>query len=402
MSNFFGYRAIYFKVPQALIKHEFITTVSLQEKIFAKRQRRTIHWPRALMNILDRYIIRTVLISTLLFLLVIISLYGFIALSDAFKSVGRNAFTTVDAFYYTLMTMPRRIYELYPFSVLLGAMMGLGALNSNSELVIIRAAGVSIAQIIFSVMKAGFILALLMFAWGEYIVPVTEDMAESYFLKQVHGATSIRSKETTWVRDKNNFTKIEAITQNKELINITMFTFDKDKTLKVSTQAESAKFNGEDWILYNIQQTFITEDKIVSHKLDKAIWPTQLNMELVDVIISRLEFLPAVGLFQYAAYLDSNGLDSKQYWMAFWSKIIAPFSIAAMLLFAVPFMFDSSRTNSAGNRLMIGVFIGITFNIANKITAQFGMLYSMSPFFSASLVTLMTFIIASLMIRKIS
>lgn len=354
------------------------------------------------MNILDRYIIKTVLVSTLLFLLVIMSLYGFIALSDAFKSVGRNDFTTSDAFYYTLLTMPRRIYELYPFSVLLGAMMGLGALNSNSELVVIRAAGISIARIIFSVMKAGFILALIMFLWGEYFVPITQNAAENYFLKQVHGTSSVRAKETTWVRDNNNFTKIAAITPNKELLDITMFTFNEDKTLKVSTHAEKAHFNGENWVLSNIQQTFVTEEKIVTHKIDQAIWPTQLKMELVDVIISRLEFLPAAGLYQYATYLDNNGLDSKQYWMAFWSKVIAPFSIAAMLLFAVPFMFDSSRTNNAGNRLMIGVFIGISFTIANKISAQFGLVYNISPMLSATLVTMMTLLVAFLLIRRIS
>lgn len=354
------------------------------------------------MNILDRYIIKTIVVSTLLFLLVVVSLYGFIALSDAFKSIGRNTFTTSDAFYYTLLTMPRRIYELYPFSVLLGAMMGLGALNSNSELVVIRAAGISIARIIFSVMKAGFILALLMFIWGEYIVPITENMAENYFMKQVHGASSIRAKETTWVRDNNSFTKISAITPNKELLDMTIFTFNDDKTLKVTTHAEKAQFNGENWILTNIQQTFISKEKIVSHKLDQAVWPTQLKMELVDVIISRLEFLPAQGLYQYASYLDNNGLDSKQYWMAFWSKVIAPFSIAAMLLFAVPFMFDSSRTNNAGNRLMIGVFIGIIFTITNKISAQFGLVYNISPMISATFVTLMTLFISFLLIRRIN
>ncbi|MBE9526243.1 MAG: LPS export ABC transporter permease LptG [Proteobacteria bacterium] len=354
------------------------------------------------MQILDRYIIKAVFISTLLFLLVIVALYGFIALSDSFKYIGKNTFTTSDAFYYTLMTMPRRIYELYPFSVLLGAMMSLGALNSNGELVIIRAAGVSVARIIFSVMKAGFILALLMLLWGEYVIPVTESIAQNHHANKAQGVTSIRSEEVTWVRDKNNYTKIAAIASNKDLIGITMFTFDEDKTLKVSTKAAKAKFNGEDWVLYDIQQTFITQEKIVTNKVDKAIWPTLLNMELVDVIVSKLEFLPARGLFQYAEYLDSNGLDSQQYWMAFWSKIIAPFSIAAMLLFAVPFVFDSSRTNNAGNRLMIGVFIGVIFTIANKVVAQFGLVYSLSPFISASLVTLITFTIAVLLIRRIN
>jgi lipopolysaccharide export system permease protein len=353
------------------------------------------------MNILDRYIIKTVLISTFLFLLILLSLYGFIALADAFKYVGKGSFGLSDAFYYTMLTLPRRLYELFPFSVLLGAMMGLGTLNSNSELVAIRAAGVSTANIIFSAMKAAFVLALFMFTMGEYIVPLTEKISLNHWTSKVHGATSKVTKDAVWVRDKDTFTKIQSILADKTLGNISIFTFNDDKTLKVSTHAQSAYFNGDDWILTNIQQTFITENKVFTNELSKARWPTLLDLELVDVIVSKLEHLSAFGLYRYASYLDDNSLDSNQYWLIFWNKIMAPFSIAAMLLLAVPFVFDSSRTSNAGNRLMIGVFIGITFTIANKIIAQFSLVYNVSPIIGASLVTILTLVIASVMIKRL-
>lgn len=354
------------------------------------------------MYILDRYIIKTVLASTLLFLLIILSLYGFIALADAFKYVGKGTFTVSDAFYYTFLTLPRRLYDLYPSSVLLGAMMGLGTLNGHNELIAIRTAGVSIARIIFSVMKAAFILAAFMFFLTEYLIPISANAAENHWVNKVHGLTSIEVKDAIWVRDKDTFTKIESISPDKTLNNINIFTFNEDKTLKVSTLAQSAHFNGENWILHDIKQTFITRDKVIVNSIDKARWPTLLNLELIDVIISKLEFLSSSGLYNYAKYLDNNGLNSQQYWLVFWNKVIAPFSIAAMLLLAVPFVFDSSRTNNAGNRLMIGIFIGITFTLANKITAQLGLVYNISPFVSASLITLITIIIASILIRRIT
>jgi len=352
------------------------------------------------MNILERYLIKSVLTSTLLFLLIVLSLYGFIALADAFKYVGKGTFTIVDAFYYTLMTMPRRLYELFPFSVLLGAMMGLGALNSNSELVAIRAAGVSIARIIFSAMKAAFILALLMFAIGEYVVPLTEGIAQNHWSIKTKGATSVVSKNAIWIRDKDTFTKIHSISANNTLGNVSIFTFNEDKTLRVSTRAENAYYDDENWILNNIEQTFITNDKVVVNQIDQARWPTLLDLELVDVIVSKLEHLSAFGLYRYANFLDDNNLDSAQYWLIFWNKIIAPLSIAAMLLLAVPFVFDSSRTSNAGNRLMLGVLIGVTFTIANKITAQFGLVYNVSPVVSASLITITAFAFAWVLIRR--
>jgi len=354
------------------------------------------------MNILDRYIIKTVIYSTLLFLLIILALYGFIALADSFKYIGRGSFEMSDAFYYTLLTQTRRMYQLFPFSVLLGAMMGLGALNSQNELVAIRSAGISMIKIIFSVMKAAFILAAFMFMVGEYILPITEKIAENHMIMKVHGAASSVSDNAIWIRDKNTFTRIDAITSDKTLGNVSIFTFAEDKTLKVNTKAEHAYYDGDDWILNDIQQTFITEDKVVVKQIEKARWPTLLDLELIDVIISKLEYLSASGLYRYSSYLDNNNLDSSQYWLAFWSKIVQPFSIAAMLLLSVPFVFNSERTSNAGSRLMIGVFIGIIFTIANKITAQFGLVYNLSPVFSASFVTVSIFIIASLLIKRMT
>lgn len=354
------------------------------------------------MNILDRYLIKTVLSSTFLFLLIILSLYGFISLADSFKYVGKGTFDSADAFYYTMLTLPRRMYELFPFSVLLGAMMGLGTLNNNSELVAIRASGVSITRIIFSSMKAAFILAIFMFVIGEYVVPLSENTALNHRTVKTHGATSALTKDAVWVRDKETFTKIHSIAADNTLGKVSIFTFNDDKTLRVSTLAETAHFENDNWVLKRIRQTFFTENKIVINEIEQAIWPTLLDMELVDVIVSKLEHLSAAGLFRYANYLDDNNLDSKQYWLIFWAKIISPFSVAAMLLIAVPFVFDSSRTNNAGNRLMMGVLIGVIFTIANKITAQFGLVYNFSPFFSAFAITLMTFIIATLLIRRMT
>lgn len=354
------------------------------------------------MNILDRYLIKSVLASTFLFLLIVLSLYGFIALADAFKYVGRGTFSTLDAFYYTLLTLPRRVYELFPFSVLLGAMMGLGALNSNSELVAIRAAGVSTARIVFSTMKAAFILALFMLVMGEYIVPVTESKAQNHRSTQTKGATSAVTKNAIWIRDKDTFTKIHSISADNTLGNVSIFTFNDDKTLRVSTNAASAYFDGEDWILKHVKQTFISNDKVAVNELDKARWPTLLDLELIDVIVSKLEYLSAFGLYRYANYLDDNNLDSTQYWLIFWTKIVTPFSIAAMLLLAVPFVFNSSRTSNAGNRLMLGILIGVTFTIANRITAQIGLVYNISPIVSASIITISTITFAAILIRRIT
>jgi len=352
------------------------------------------------MKILERYLFKTVISSALMFMLIILALNGFISLADSFKYVGKGTFESIDAFYYTFLTLPRRLYQIFPFAVLMGAMMGLGSLNAHHELVAIRAAGVSIARIIFSVMKAAFILACFLFILGEYIVPVTEKMASNHWSIHTLGTPSSVSEDAIWVKDANNFIKINSITSGKTLSKISIYTFSEDKKLQIITLAEQAQYDGKNWILNGIEQILITENKVSSKYIEQARWPTLLDLELVDVFISNLEYLSIFGLYNYSSYLDANNLDSGQYWLAFWNKLILPFTIAAMLLLSVPFAFSSSRSNNAGNRIMIGIFIGIVFTISNKISAQFGLVYGLSPLLSASFITTSTFITAFIMIRR--
>lgn len=352
------------------------------------------------MNIFDRYIIKIILSSTALVMITMLSLYSFITLADIMGVIGRGNFTLYDAFYYTLLTMPRRLYDIFPFSVLIGTMLGLSGLNSSSELVVIRAAGVSISRIILSVMKAALLLATMMIALSEYIIPVTERIAQRHYTMATHDNVTVNVADEIWIRDGHVFTNVRSVLADKSLNDISIFDFNEDRTLNVSTSAKHAYFSNGEWILEDIEQTFFSNSELRQHKLDKARWPTLLDLELVDVIISELENLSAVGLYRYASYLDKNDLDSAQYWLAFWNKIIAPFSMAAMLLLAIPFVFDSIRSSNTGSRIMIGLFIGVTFTIANLIAAQFGLVYHIYPFVSASFMTISTFLIAIVMIRK--
>ena len=52
------------------------------------------------------------------------------------------------AFLYVLWGAPRYLYEILPISALIGAVLGLGTLASNSELVVMRSVGISLWRIV--------------------------------------------------------------------------------------------------------------------------------------------------------------------------------------------------------------------------------------------------------------
>ena len=77
------------------------------------------------------------------------------------------------------LTLPRRVEEFVPYATLIGALLGLGRLATSSELTIIRSAGVSMPWLAWMAVKPALIVALIGFGVGEYVAPVSEQIAVS-------------------------------------------------------------------------------------------------------------------------------------------------------------------------------------------------------------------------------
>jgi len=112
-----------------------------------------------MMKTLDWYLGRSVLQTTGFALLVLVGISTLIKFIDQLKSVGRGSYDLMTAMLYTLYSIPGDLVIFFPMAALIGGLTGLGALASNSELVVMQAAGMSRLQIIGSVMKTAVFMA---------------------------------------------------------------------------------------------------------------------------------------------------------------------------------------------------------------------------------------------------
>src|SRR5690606_31081063 len=104
------------------------------------------------MRLLDRHIGKTVFISVLTVALIIVALDLLFAYIGELEDL-EGGYGAVEALTYIFLTLPRRLYDLLPMAALVGCLIGLGTLASNSELTIMRASGMSIARIMGAVLK---------------------------------------------------------------------------------------------------------------------------------------------------------------------------------------------------------------------------------------------------------
>ena len=91
-------------------------------------------------------------------------------LSQAFQ----NQYGFFNALKFVALSLPRLFYETIPFGVLIGGLVGLGGLAARSELIVMRASGLSTYQIVGYAMLPAALVALVGTAVGELVLPQAE------------------------------------------------------------------------------------------------------------------------------------------------------------------------------------------------------------------------------------
>jgi lipopolysaccharide export system permease protein len=352
------------------------------------------------MKILDRYIARNVLASSALALFVLTAIAVFFSFIGQLGDLNER-YTVGNALAYVLLTLPRRAYELLPTSVLLGSLMGLGALAASSELVVIRSAGVSIARISLSVIKTGVLIALFTLILGEVIAPPGEQYAQSMKSTAMTGAITLRSRHGFWARDGRTYVNIRRVLPGANLEKISIYTYDKQQRLVSAMYAPRAEYHKGRWLLRDIRQTLIGAQGTKTIIKKNVYWESLLNPDLLDVLGVKPQNLSVWSLFQYINYLEQNNLDTRRYALAFWVKLATPFSTLVMLLISVPFVFGSLRNTGTGQRLLVGALVGMGYHLANQAVNHTGLVYGLPAMLSAALPVVVVAFIAMWSIRRV-
>ena len=122
-------------------------------------------------KILSRYVTKTttlMMLGTLLVLVFLFILFSYIGELGSLKE-GYGAW---DAFKYVMWDSPHNVIKLIPIAALIGAVLGLGSMASNSELIVMRGSGVSLWRIVGWVMRPAFLLVILSFCISEWVIPI--------------------------------------------------------------------------------------------------------------------------------------------------------------------------------------------------------------------------------------
>lgn len=353
------------------------------------------------MRLLNRYLMRTVVAGTLLALLVLGLLdwvFGFLGQLD---SAGKGDFGFAQVFLYSLYTEPRRMYELFPTAVLIGSLLSLGTLAANSELIAMRAAGVSVTGVVRAALRAGMLMMLVAIALGEWVAPIGERMAQSLKLEAQAGSAVVASEQNVWAREGDQYIHIAHVLPDHRLRDVTVYRVGAGNALQLALHAQGARYVDGHWVLENVVVSRFTADGVKTSEVSELVHKRLIEPNLFGLLDTRPKDMNAWALARYITYLKSNHLDAASYELAFWQRFTTPVSALVMLMLAVPFVFGSLRSGGAGQRLFIGVIVGVGFYFFNRLVNQVGLVFGLSPLLSAAFPVVLFAVVSLAALRRL-
>ncbi|OPX55185.1 lipopolysaccharide export system permease protein [Oceanospirillum multiglobuliferum] len=330
------------------------------------------------MRILDRYIAKNVLGAILVVQTLLLGLDLMLALVGELGDMNQH-YQITHVLYYIMLTAPRRLYDLLPVAVMVGSLMGLGALAASNELAVIRAAGVSILRIIGSVMKPMLLIMLVSLALGEYVAPQAEQSAINYRIVTQSGNTRVNYENGVWHKEKNEFFYFSTILSDGRLLGVSRYVFDDQGHQTFSMYSPQGTYDSGRWRFDQAQFTYIGERQVEVKTEQNYYWETNLTPELLKMIIIGEENQSPSELWQYSQYLEERGLSANNYLMIFWRKTLMPLTLAALVLVAASFVFGPLRTVPAGTRVFSGVVVGLLVKYLQDILGPASVVYGFEP-----------------------
>lgn len=305
-----------------------------------------------------------------------------------------------DAFLHVIWDAPSALYEILPIAALIGAVLGLGTLASNSELIVMRAAGISLWRIVSWVIRSALMLVLLSFVLSEWVIPYTSEKSEA--VKNQNKAAQLGEVKGYWTREGQRFIYVDYANANGQLRNIQIADFDDNYRLKSHLEAAQGQFvqTGQ-WQLQNVQQLDILPEGNArlsqknSDQLALALQPKYVHMVTVDP-----EDLSPSQLVSFTRYMHQYSQVPKTYQLAFWQKIAAPFALIALVVIACSFIFGPLRQQSMGFRLVIALFVGLGFFYLQDFLGYASLVYAPSPAWFVFLPIVLMFLIGGYLLQR--
>lgn len=313
-----------------------------------------------------------------------------IFLIDFIETSGLRAnipsFTLIDGLYLTAARVPLILQQTLPFIALLAGITTLVSLNSRQEMVITRAAGISVWQFMTPFITGALITGLLglfvlnpLAAAGQRTAQQVETAAKAS--KQLNR----RNQPIPWLRqitaDDDVIIGAQRVDDGGTLLHdAVLIHFGPESRIVLRQDAQTATLKDGYWLLNKVTETRPGQIPVVR---ETAQVRTNLKREFIHERLSRPETVGLLGLPAKIEAARSFGVSTFALETQFHSLISMPFMLIAMTLISATVSLKFSRFNQSQAMIFGGVVSGFVLYVITVLVKAFGSSGVVPPFVAA-------------------
>jgi len=333
------------------------------------------------MNLLDRYIVVSILKSVALVVVVLLGIFSLVEFVGQLDDVGTANFQMTDALIYVAFRVPRLTFLMLPAAALLGALLSLGNLAVHRELVVMSVSGVSRLRLLGAVAIAGLILSIIMAMLGDSFAPSLDAYGRQLRSQAMLDGSALANSRAVWLKEGDSIFSFRREPNSLAFGSLYLFELNGPYALTQIARADSAEIDsGSRWLLANYAETVFADTGVATNVERATIRDYGLTPELLGLSEIRHDLLSTENLKRYIAYLQDNDLDANRYLTAYWARMADIASALLMTMLALPFVFGGLRTAGAGARLIVGLMIGLGYYVATRVLANGVEVFDLDPF----------------------
>jgi lipopolysaccharide export system permease protein len=333
-------------------------------------------------------------------LLLCVSLVLVVDLIELFRRTGdQDNVTTLDILTISLFRLPSYVEQILPFAILFGAMTCLLMMSRQLELVIARAAGISVWQFL-----SPFLLITLLV--GGFMViafnPLAASLKEKAESRQavLFGMNASQDEEqgSHWLRqngpDGPSILRAGySFEQGRQLRDVTVFLFDDNHSLVERIDAEAAEHRPGHWLLSQARVYRGQNEPLSFQRYTVGTTLTQTQIRESFSVAEAVSFWQLPHVIRLA---DQSGLNASRYRLQYQSLLARPFLLGAMVLIAATVSLRVFRYGGIGQLIVIGIACGFMLYAINEIMEDVGGAGLIPPVIAAWLPAVLATVLGSL------
>lgn len=330
-----------------------------------------------------------------------------------------DSYTMKDALTYIWYRSPYFLEQFIPTGALLGAVVGLGLLANNSELVVMRASGISVYRIVGWVLQPALLFVLLALIINQYVLPHSNQLAKSVnggkqdSILSVRGYWTVQPRlDAQGIRMGKDILYIDYADVHGNIGEVKRWRLDDSGNVQSATRALGGRYVGSESVAMPApavapepatlapepvdaatgkQRRYLWQLQQLSHIQIGSQRQSQQSRQAADILSLPIEpesvylltrpaaDLSLTQLYAHQQFMQRQGNRSLDHELAFWQKLLSPLAILSLVLVACSFVFGSLRTHSLGLRIVVALLFGLLFSYVQDLVGFVSLATGVSP-----------------------